>query len=220
MADPRQSRGYRNRNPGNIDFNPANKWQGQAGLGDSWLAPRQWRFAAFVSHEYGIRALAALLTTYQDRHGLRTVEAIINRWAPPLENETSAYVRHVCELTGFAPRHVLDLHTHAHMRRLVVAIIRHELGGNPYDDATIERGLELAGVPRPVVTVAEAAQTGTGQGAITVGAATAVAAAAAEAAPALGVLGSLPQWVAVALVIGVAAVAVAWVLNARRERAA
>jgi hypothetical protein len=31
------------------------------------------RFAVFSSREYCIRALAALLAAYQDRHGLRTV---------------------------------------------------------------------------------------------------------------------------------------------------
>lgn len=220
MADPKQSRGWRNRNPGNIDFNPANKWQGQLGLGDAWLPRSQRRFAAFTSHAYGIRAAALLLTTYQDRHGLRTIRRIIDRWAPPVENETSAYVRHVAQLTGRGADEVLDLHTHADLRALVVAVITHELGGQPYDAATIDEGLRLAGVPRPVETVADAVQTGTGKGAITVGAAAAVAAAAADAAPAISALGALPQWVGVALVTGVAIVAVTWVLSRRRERPA
>jgi len=214
MADSKSSRGFRNRNPGNIDYVPANNWQGQIGLGDAWLPQGQRRFAAFSSHEYGIRALAALLTTYQDRHGLRTVRGIINRWAPPGENVTSAYVQHVAHLTGRSPDAQLDLHTYADLRPLVAAIITHELGGNPYDDATIDRGMEMAGVPRPVETVRAAAGTGTGQGAITVGAA---AAAAATAAPALQAVASMPQWVGVALVLAVAAVAVAVVLTRRAQ---
>lgn len=212
-----ESRGYRNRNPGNIDFVPANQWQGQTGLGDDWLPAAQRRFAAFVSHEYGIRALAALLTTYQDRHGLRTIRGIVDRWAPPTENVTSAYVQHVSTLTGRGPDDVLDLHTHADLRPLVVAIITHELGGQPYPDSVIDEGLRLAGVPRPVETVRDAAGTGTGKGAITVGAA---AAAAAAAAPALEAMSKMPAWTGVALVVAVAAVAVAWVLTQRRERAA
>src|SRR4051812_2651489 len=99
------SRGFRNRNPGNIDFAPSNKWQGQVGLGDGWLPAGQRRFAAFESHEYGIRALAMLLTTYQDRYGLRTIRQIVSRWAPGNENDTGAYVRFVDQRM---PRHGAD----------------------------------------------------------------------------------------------------------------
>lgn len=217
MADPRQSRGFRNRNPGNIDYVPANRWQGQIGLGDAWLPAGQRRFAEFVSHEYGIRALAALLTTYQDRHGLRTVRGIINRWAPPKENNTSAYVLAVARAVGVGPDDVLDVHDFTTLRAMVQAIIVHELGGNPYDARTIDDGLRLFGVPRPVETIREAAATGTGQGALTVGAA---ATAAATAAPAIQAMGGLPAWVGVAVVIAVALVAVAVVLTQRRQRAA
>jgi len=78
--DPRQTRGYRNRNPGNIDHQPANRWQGLADPPIETAPPgSRARFARFVSHEYGIRALAVLLTTYQDRHGLRTIRGIITR---------------------------------------------------------------------------------------------------------------------------------------------
>jgi hypothetical protein len=102
------------------------------------------------------------------------------------------------------------------MRPLVEAIIEHELGGNPYEARVIDEAMRIAGVPRPVHTAREAATTSTGKGAITVAAA---ASAAATAAPALQSLSSLPQWVGVALVVGVAAVAVAWVLTQRAKRA-
>ena len=98
--DPRQTRGYRNRNPGNIEHQPANRWQG---LADPPIEPPPAgggapRFARFVSHEYGIRALAMLLTTYQDRHGLRTIRGIVARWAPGRENDTEAYIAAVARL--------------------------------------------------------------------------------------------------------------------------
>ncbi len=216
MADPKQSRGYRNRNPGNIEYAAANRWQGQTGIEVAPAAGGKPRFAVFQSHEYGIRALAALLTTYQDRHGLRTVRQIIGRWAPGAENDTAAYVRHVCARMDRAPGDALDLHAFSDLRPLVEAIITHELGGQPYSAATIDAGLALAGVPRPVESVAEAAQTGTGRGAITVGAA---ASAAATAAPVIAALGDLNPWLAAGIVVAAAAVAVAWVL-ARRRRAA
>lgn len=208
--DPKQSRGYRNRNPGNIDFVPANRWQGQLGKEPG----PHGRFAVFVSHEYGIRALASLLATYQDRHGLRTIRGIINRWAPASENVTSAYVVAVCEHMGVGPDDPIDVHEFAHLRPLVEAIITHELGGNPYPPEVIDEALRLSGVPRPVTTLADAAQTGTGRGAITVAGA---ASAAAVAAPAIQAVGGLPQWLGVAVVVAVAAVAVAYVLTQRRR---
>lgn len=210
MADPRNSRGFRNRNPGNIDFHPANRWQGQTGKEEGG------RFATFDSHENGIRALAALLTTYQDRHGLRTIAGIVSRWAPGNENNTEAYIAHVASLMERGPRDVLDLHTYADLRPLVEAIITHELGGQPYAAAMLDEGVRRAGVPRPVGTVAAAASTGTGQGAITVGAA---AAAAATAAPGIQAVGGLPPWVGVTLVVAAAVVAVVVVLVKRKRSA-
>lgn len=207
-----QSRGYRNKNPGNIDWSKNNQWQGQVGLEQAGSPPR---FAVFQTHEHGIRALAVLLTTYQDRHGLRTTRGIINRWAPSVENNTSAYVMAVARAMGRGPDDELDLHAYADLRPLVEAIITHELGGNPYKPAVIDEGLRMAGVPRPVHTAREAATTNTGKGAITVAAA---ASAAATAAPAVQSLSTLPQWVGVALVVAVAAVAVAWVLTQRARR--
>jgi hypothetical protein len=211
----KQSRGYRNNNPGNIDWNARNKWQGQTGIETTGSPPR---FATFQSAEYGIRALAVLLTTYQDRHNLRTIREIIKRWAPGNENNTDAYVSAVGRAMG-VPTEVqkLDMHTYADLRPLVEAIITHELGGQPYPAAVIDEGLRLAGVPKPVTTASEAAATSTGKGALTVAAA---ASAAATAAPAMQSLGALPQWVGVALVVAVAAVAVAYVLTQRSRRGA
>jgi hypothetical protein len=208
------SRGYRNKNGANIDFNPKNAWVGQIGLGDKWLPEDQRRFAEFESHEYGIRACAALLTTYFDRHKLKTVRSIINRWAPPVENNTSAYVNAVADAMGVEPDDEINLHTYEHMRPLVEAIIRHELGGQPYAASVIDEGLRLAGIRKPVTTVAQAASTGTGRGAIEVGA---VAAAAAAAAPAIQAIGSLPMWTGVAFVVGAVVLAIFVVLKRRKD---
>lgn len=225
MSNATTSRGYRNRNPGNIDFHERNRWQGQVGLGDDWLPANMRRFAKFESHEFGIRALAALLTTYQDRHGLRTVRQIINRWAPPsgsangraYTQSTQGYVQHVTQLTGFAADEPLDLHRFEHMRKLLVAIITHEIGGQPYADAVIDEGLRRAGLVRPVETMRAAAATGTGQGAA------GVAGAVAAAAPAAGLvtaLGDLSPWVAAALIAAAAVLALAWILAQRKDRPA
>lgn len=85
------TRGVRNNNPGNIDYNPANKWVGQLGIEQG----KNPRFALFDTPENGIRALGKLLQTYRTKYGLKTVGGIISRWAPGVENDTAAYVRAV-----------------------------------------------------------------------------------------------------------------------------
>ena len=194
--DPKATRGYRNRNPGNIEHVPANKWQGLA------EPPSDGRFCRFVSHEHGIRALAALLTTYQDRHGLRTVRGIIGRWAPPGENDTGAYVAAVARRVGVAADDPVDLHRHEQLRPMVEAVIAHECAGLAYPAAVIDRALTMAGVPpAPPSSIRQVATTtGTGRGAMAVGAA-GVATVAAQAAPAIQALGSLAPMVAIAVIL-------------------
>ena len=209
-----QSRGFRNNNPGNIDWNAKNKWQGQVGIESTGSPPR---FAAFSNPEYGIRAMASLLATYQDRYNCRTIRQFIQRWAPSNENNTDAYVsavaRHMKVESG---SYIVDVHKYEDLRPLVEAIITHELGGQPYAASVIDEGLKLAGVPKPVTTMGAAARTKTGEGAITVAAA---ASAAATAAPLIQSIGSLPQWVGVALVLAVAIVATVYVLTKRKHSA-
>jgi hypothetical protein len=144
-----KARGIRNNNPGNID-RTATKWQGMAA--DQSSDPR---FIVFVSPQYGIRAMAKTLFTYQNTHGLRTVRKIINRWAPPVENDTGAYVEHVAALLGVKPDETIDLDNSDIMLPLVKAIIRHENHSQPYSDAVILEGLRMAGVhdakPKPLM---------------------------------------------------------------------
>ncbi len=195
-VDPKATRGYRNRNPGNIEHVPANKWQGLAD------PPSDGRFCRFTSHEFGIRALAALLVTYQDRHGLRTVRRIIDRWAPPGENDTGAYVAVVARRVGVGADDPVDLHRHDQLRPMVEAIIAHECAGLAYPAAVVDRAMTLAGVPPPAPATLRqvATTTGTGRGAMAVGAA-GVATVAAQAAPAIQALGSLAPIVAIAVIL-------------------
>lgn len=214
----KQSRGYRNKNPGNIRINPNNKWQGLAGAEDR-VNPE---FVMFESHEMGIRALAVLLTTYFDRHELKTIRGIVNRWAPPVGNangrgytqNTKSYVDVVSNRLGARPDTEINLHDFETMNKMVRAIIEFELGGQPYDDATIFEGLRRAGFVRPISTVREAAKTSTGIGAIQVGA---IAAAATAAAPVITSLGALNPTVGVAVVLAAVGFAVFYVLRNRTD---
>lgn len=140
-------RGIRNRNPGNIRLS-RDKWQG--------LASRQndRDFFQFISYEYGIRALARVLLTYQTKHGLDTVRKIINRWAPPVGNangktytqDTSAYARAVAKAMGVKLDDAVDVRVPATMLALVKAIVMHENGMQPFADDVLLKGLALAGI--------------------------------------------------------------------------
>lgn len=208
IVDPKATRGYRNRNPGNIEHVPTNKWQGLA------EPPSDGRFCRFTGHEYGLRALAVLLITYQDRHGLRTLRDIIARWAPPAENDTAAYLAAVARRIGVGPDDPLDLHRHDRLRPLVEAIVAHECAGLVYSAAVLDRALTLAGLPPAALrTLAQVAvATDTGRGALLVGAA-GVATALAQAAPAIKALGDLAPVVAIAVVLATVAGVLAWRLG-------
>lgn len=129
-------RGFVNNNPGNIRLSRT-AWQGEVKGSDP-------DFVTFDLPESGIRAMAKVLLNYQTIHGLRTVEAIIARWAPPSENNTGAYASDVASRMGVAPEDSVDLTDPATLSALVQAIIRHENGSMPYDVATIDRGIERA----------------------------------------------------------------------------
>lgn len=141
-------RGIRNNNPGNIRRS-GDPWQGLA------KDQNDAEFFTFAAPKWGIRALARVLISYQDRHGLRTVRTIISRWAPPIENKTSSYIDHVARRLGVGADDVLDVHDYRILKGLVEAIIAHENGQQPYTGAQIDAGLVLAGVAPPEQPIAQ-----------------------------------------------------------------
>ncbi|TRZ62965.1 structural protein P5 [Pseudomonas alloputida] len=146
MSTPR---GVRNNNPGNIDFNPRNAWQGQLGVELGVASPR---FARFDQAENGIRALGKLLLNYRGKDGMPgvggkgidTVLETVNRWAPSNENDTQAYASAVAKRLGVKPTDPINIKDPATLRGMVLSIIIHENGGNPYPDAIISEGVRRA----------------------------------------------------------------------------
>lgn len=112
------TRGIRNNNPGNIEYNAANDWRGQTG--------DDGRFSTFDSMDNGVRALTILLVNYYTRYGAVTVQQIINRYAPGHENPTDNYVQYVADRLGVEYNEMINLDEH--MLDLVDAIIRFENG--------------------------------------------------------------------------------------------
>lgn len=136
----RLPRGVRNNNPGNIDYNEKNKWQGQLGIEEGVPLPR---FARFDTPQNGIRAIAKLLLNYHKK-GFTTVQAMINRWAPPTENNTDAYVKAVAHVVGVAPtEHIPQLSLYQ-LVQMTQAIIRHENGYEPFNRAVVTDGVKSA----------------------------------------------------------------------------
>ncbi len=130
------TRGERNNNPGNIRLSSV-QWQGQIAGADT-------AFVTFATPADGIRALAKLLKNYQAKYGLNTIRGIINRYAPPSENNTSAYVSAVSADMGIGPDAPLNLGDAGTLDALVTAIIHHENGRVSYAAAVISEGVALA----------------------------------------------------------------------------
>nr|WP_214656602.1 structural protein [Vibrio anguillarum] len=126
------TRGIRNNNPANIEDN-GTPWRGRMG--------NDGRFIIFDSPVNGIRALARILNTYKVKHGLNTIEGIINRFAPPVENDTNSYIAHAEKVVG-VPRN-MPL-TPDKYPSLIKVIIKHENGVQPYSDEVINAGIAAA----------------------------------------------------------------------------
>jgi hypothetical protein len=88
-------------NPGNI------RVSGIAWLGKT-TGPNE-VFEDFDTLADGIKAMNSNLTAYLNLHGLNTITLIINRWAPPADNNnTSSYINFVSSQTGIDPNYVID----------------------------------------------------------------------------------------------------------------
>ena len=142
-------RGVRNNNPGNIDYNPRNAWQGQLGLEVGVPSPR---FARFDTPENGIRALGRLLINYRGKDGMPgvggpgidTVRETITRWAPGNENNTEAYIAAVARRLGVSANDVIDVRKPATLGVMVSSIIAHECAGFAYPEPVLAEGLRRA----------------------------------------------------------------------------
>lgn len=132
------ARGIRNNNPGNIRH--GEHWQGLAAVQSDK------DFCVFDYPKYGIRALAIILKNYEKKYGLNTIQKIINRYAPPNENDTDSYIESVAGQLGVGIDDKIDINDKTTMLVLVKAIIRHENGEQPYDNETLLKGLEMAGI--------------------------------------------------------------------------
>lgn len=137
-SSPSDPRGIRNNNPLNLSYVPGQGASGSDG-----------RFGVYPTMQQGVAADTRQLLRYQDVYGLNTVRGIINRWAPPGENNTSAYVTAVAARMGVTPDTPLNLHDQATAAALVAAMA-HQETGRDLDKRVIAQGVASAlGVPAP-----------------------------------------------------------------------
>lgn len=91
--------------------------------------------------EYGYRAIFVTLNSYINK-GYNTIEKIINRYAPPHENETTSYAATVSRLTGIPQTTPVSFLNPDNIIKIVRAISYVENGIVP-DDSQINKGYEL-----------------------------------------------------------------------------
>ncbi|MHA7109356.1 hypothetical protein ACRTDU_04470 [Sunxiuqinia elliptica] len=81
-------------NPMNIRAVAKNNWKGK-------ITKDGEAFESFDRLVNGVRAGAKLVQNYFKLHGLKTIEKIIYRYAPPSENDTESYIQLAEDETGY-----------------------------------------------------------------------------------------------------------------------
>ena len=129
------SRGLRNNNPLNIENGIA--WDGLAADGTDE------RFCEFVAPEMGIRAACKIFITYKNKYGITTLEGLIARWAPPIENDTEAYINNVCKWSGMERDEEITYDATT-LSRIASAMARMENGTSHWPKTVYAYGAHLA----------------------------------------------------------------------------
>ncbi len=134
-----EPRGIRNNNPLNIRI--GNDWKGERP--DS----KDRSFEEFTSMEYGIRAGFIILRKYiTGYNGLtqkfNTIEKMISRWAPAVENNTTAYISQVSKMTGIPATLKISFAQRSFMVAIVDAMIFVECGQH-VDKQLIESAYDM-----------------------------------------------------------------------------
>ena len=136
MSDQTQlPRGIRNQNPCNIRHSAAFEWRGE---GD----PDPEGFCTFGSAVLGLRAALILFHNYQELYKLNTLEELISRWAPAIENDVTAYIRYVAADLAISPLSPVSVATIA--LPLLAAVVSYENGQNPYSLSIYAQAKQLA----------------------------------------------------------------------------
>jgi hypothetical protein len=134
MSDPI---GIRQNNPGNLELR-AWRWSGQ-------LPPQKGdRFCRFETPRAGIRAMALNVRNQKRNHGILTIQGLIDRYAPGVENNVTAYVQSVAKRSGLPPDVPINFDAAPTLEKIIPAMIHHENGRQPYPMELIKESVKLA----------------------------------------------------------------------------
>ena len=128
-------RGIRNNNPGNIRFNERFIWRGQSGQDSE-------HFLQFTDALHGIRAMALLLGDYVEYHGIRSIRALIERWAPYPLYRVGPYADYVARACLVDPTE--RIHLLGYALCIITSMIQFENGENPYSAVLIQKAINLS----------------------------------------------------------------------------
>lgn len=124
---PTSALGFQLSNPGNI--------RKSNDVFDGEIPSPNSSFKAFKTMAHGYRALAIILYNYVTIYGSNTMSEIINRYAPPNENNTTSYIDFVKDFTGIGTEKVLSkksfigfLGLDPDMKEIIRAISAKEIG--------------------------------------------------------------------------------------------
>ena len=135
-------------NPTNIRFNNSNQWRGK--MGDDGSG-----FETFEDNAHAFRATALTLHTYNKLYFdyKMTIPQMINRWAPPSENDTKSYIDHVLSVTGMSKDDIVDTKDDDMMLKIIKTMTKHEIGANNFNsydewDLDILDGIRMANMDK------------------------------------------------------------------------
>lgn len=130
-------RGYRNNNPLNIVYSAKNDWLGQI------VPTTDSRFCQFVDMKYGYRAAFRNIRSYINNYGANTIRKIIEKWAPPVENNTSNYANMVTTYSG-VPLDAVLTEKDTRLKKVVAAMSMVENGTNvAVPQSSLDQGWNL-----------------------------------------------------------------------------
>ncbi len=112
----RTTRGFRNNNPGNLIYVSTRDWEGRK-------TPRtDKKFDQFIQLQYGVSAMIKVLADNIDAG--KTLEQLINRYAPPSENNTVSYMNSAAKKVGLSS--VKLKMDRSHLKLLTITLIQLE----------------------------------------------------------------------------------------------
>ena len=104
-------------------------------------------FVSFEDPMYGVRAADRVLTTYGTKRGINTIRGLINRFAPPSENDTRNYVNYISGQLGIDPDAEVDL-SDPEMRARILSPMAMMESRSEYSPGQITEMIEMANAPR------------------------------------------------------------------------